>query len=541
MSFPRIKTAAAAVCLLSLVGAPAFAAPKLEFTPVWTYWSSGTEGTDLEGGAEIVAIDTASNQAFVTNADNDRIDVLQLSGSGQGTLLGSFDLSSFGSPNSVAVKNGVVAVAVENGTSKQANGEVWLFAANETNFAAPTVSRVAVGALPDMLTFTPDGSKVIVANEGEPDFYGSGNTDPVGSVSIVDVASKTAASAIDFSAVSLPADVRIFGPGATQAQDIEPEYISVSPDGSTAYVTLQENNAVAVIDIASNSVSRVDALGFKDHSVAGNGLDASDRDGDGMIETWDGLKGMYQPDAIASYSVGGKTYYVTANEGDARDYEDAGKDAFNNGNAGAIEYNEESRVKNLDLEGIVAGTGGDNDLGRLTVTTTLGDADNNGAYEELYAFGTRSFSIWDAATGDQVYDSGDLIERIIAEQFPELWQEGRSDNKGPEPETITLAEINGWFYALVGLERTSGLMVFDITDPNNPIFQDYIFNTVDISPEGIAFALLSATSTGGTGYVAVANEVSGTTTLYSVSAVPVPATLALLAVGFAAMRGRRKR
>ncbi len=541
MSFPRIKTVAAAVCALSLMGSSAYAAPKLEFTSVWTYWSSGIQGTDLEGGAEIVAVDTASNRAFVTNAENDRVDVLQLSGSGQGTLLGSFDVGSFGSPNSVAVKNGVVAIAVENGASKQDTGEVWFFDANETNFAAPAVSRVGVGALPDMLTFTPDGSKVIVANEGEPDFYGAGNTDPVGSVSVVDVASKTAATAIDFASVALPADVRIFGPGASQAQDIEPEYISVSPDGNTAYVTLQENNAVAVIDIASNSVTRVDALGFKDHSIAGNGLDASDRDSDGEIETWNGLKGMYQPDAISSYAVGGKTYYVTANEGDARDYEDAGADAYNAGNLGAIEYNEESRVKDLNLEGAVAGTDGNDDLGRLNATTTLGDADNNGAYEEIYAFGARSFSIWDAATGEQVYDSGDLIERIIAEQYPELWQEGRSDNKGPEPEAITIAEINGWFYALVGLERTSGFMVFDVTDPNNPVYQDYIFNTDDISPEGIAFALLNQTNTGGAGYVVVSNEVSGTTTLYAVSAVPLPATLVLLAIGAVVMRKHRKR
>lgn len=523
----RFRRGLLAVAMTSLLGTAAVqAGPMLTFEKQWTY-DSGVGET----GAEIVAIDTASGRAFINNFNDLRIDVVQLS---TGALVGSFDVSASGAPNSVAVKNGVVAIAVEAAT-KTDNGSILFFDAAHDFSAVPAPvanATVAVGALPDMVAFTPDGSKVLVANEGEPNSYNQADSvDPVGSVSIIDVATKSVAT-VGFGSAVLPADVRVFGPNATQAQDIEPEYISVSSDGSTAFVTLQENNAVAVIDIASSTLTRVDALGFKDHSLAGNRLDASDRDGpgndplDGNLQNWP-VYGMYMPDAIASYTVGGNTYYVTANEGDARDY---------------TGFAEEERVKDLVLDPTAfpsaASLQNDDNIGRLNVTSTLGDDGNDGDYEALYAFGARSFSIWDAATGAQVYDSGELIEKIIAEQFPGQWDDGRSDNKGPEPEAITLAEINGWFYALVGLERTSGIMVFDVTDPNNPVYQDYILNGEDVSPEGIAFALLEQYSRGGAGYVAVANEVSGTTTLYRVSAVPVPASIALLGIGLVAMRRR---
>jgi len=547
MLIPKLPHQLAAGMITGLLGsASVLAAPTLEFVKKWTYdagstpildnyTNQGITDADLPAEAEIVVFDPLSERFFVVNGREQGVDVLDKGGAKIATL----DTSTTGAPNSVAVnKDGVVAIAVENGADKQSAGEIYFYDAA----TAAKIGQLTAGALPDMVTFTPDGKKVLVANEGEPsDDY---TVDPEGTISIIDisggVASVTAANVSTlgfdgFSKTAIEAEGgRIFGNGgsATVAQDIEPEYITVSPDGQTAFVTLQENNAVAKIDLTTNSIADIQGLGFKDHSQAENSLDASNRDGiDGNLQTWPVL-GMYQPDAIDSYVVGGQLYYVTANEGDARDY------------AG---YSEEERVEDLVLDLDNDGNADtfsplqDEDrLGRLKTTTAYGDTDSDGLFEQVYSYGARSFSIWDA-DGTQVYDSGNLIETLLATQFPSNWEDGRSDDKGPEPESITIAQIGDWFYALVGLERTSGLMVFDITDPTGPQFQSYITALDDVSPEGLSFTLLGMfpDRPGGFGYVAVANEVSGTTTLYTVSAVPVPASAALLALGLLTMRRLR--
>ena len=539
--------------LCATLGAPAYAVPTLDITPVWTNWASGTEGTELEGGAEIVAIDAASNRAFVTNSENETVDVLVLTGPDEGSYVGSFDVSSFGAPNSVAVSNGKVAIAVENGGSKQDLGQVWFFDANETDFAAPSVSTVEVGALPDMLTFTPDGGTVLVANEGEPDFYGAGSTDPEGSVSIIEVASMTVSAQIGFGAVALDPLVRISSPGATQAQDIEPEYISVSPDGSTAFVTLQENNAVAVIDIASNTLTRVDALGYKDHSLDGNGLDASNRDDiDGNIQTYEGLFGLYMPDAIDCYKPRGKgkgkgkkTYCITANEGDDRG--DADEDARGD----AIRFKDIEDVISFGRSGIEVSDalaamdlGADEALGRLNISSIDG-FDGDGKLDQLYSYGARSFTIWDE-DGEIVWDSGDALEQITAAAFPAYFNasndaneddgkpaiDDRSDNKGPEPEAVTITKIRGEHYAFIGLERIGGFVVYNVSDPENPEFvlyennRDFSADNVmveagmagDLGPESILVIDKKDSPLKGTALVVVANEVSGSTTIYALNA-----------------------
>ena len=324
---------------------------------------------------------------------------------------------------------------------------------------------------------------------------------------------------------------RIFGPGASVSMDLEPEYISVSPDGQTAFVTLQENNAVAKVDLSTATIVDIQGLGFKDHSAAENPLDPSDKDGGINIANWPVL-GMYQPDSIDSYEVGGQVYYVTANEGDARDYDG---------------FSEEERVEDLTLDPTVypdaATLQQTENLGRLKTTTANGDSDGDGVFDQIYSYGARSSSIWDE-NGNLIFDSGDMIEQLTAQIAPEIFNQdegngeadSRSDDKGPEPEALSLVEIGEWVYALVGLERTGGLMVFDVTDPTSPVFQQWLYNPADIGPEGIAFSLVSEHSRGGSGYVAVANEVSGTTTFYEVNAVPEPTIIALLAIGLLAVR-----
>lgn len=283
----------------------------------------GFEGGAV-GAAEITAFDGASKRLFVVNGANGTVDVLDLSDPSKPVKVGAISVAEIGGGvNSVAVHEGLVALAVE-GKVKMAAGVVAFYQAS----TLALLSKVSVGSLPDMLTFTPDGTQVLVANEGEPSSYGQPDSvDPEGSISVIRVnrgGTPTVATA-DFRAFIGQEDalrangIRIFGPGANAAQDLEPEYITVSPDGKTAYVTLQENNASAVVDLASAKVTSLAPFGLKDHNLPGFGLDASDEDdgantnsGKPMIKILpQPVKGMYQPDAIASYTVGGVTYLVS--------------------------------------------------------------------------------------------------------------------------------------------------------------------------------------------------------------------------------------
>lgn len=515
--------------------------PTSLLVPIGTYET----GVFDASAAEIVVYDPATQRLFVVNAQVPSVEVLDVSDPSNPTKLFDIDPSAYGAgANSVAVNNGIVAVAIE-AEEKTDPGSVVFFDI-DGNF----LNAVTVGALPDMLTFTPDGTKVLVANEGEPnDDY---SVDPEGSISIIDlsggVANLTQASVTtaDFTAFNdqrdaLVADgVRIFGLNATVAQDVEPEYIAVTGDSSTAYVALQENNALAVVDIASGAVTDILPLGFKDHSVVP--LDASDRDDAINITTYPNLFGMYMPDTISLYEAGGETYIVTANEGDARirpdgDLEDeAGNIIAEEG----VFFNEEARVKDLALDPVVfpnaAELQADEALGRLTVTTTLGDANGDGLYEELYAFGGRSFSIWDTQ-GNLVYDSGAELEQTIAELFPAEFNsdnsengsfDSRSDAKGPEPEGVTIGAVNGRTYAFIGLERFGGVITYDITNPAEAFFVDFVNNrdfagdaeagtAGDLGAEGLTF-ITAADSPNGSPLVVVANEVSGSTTVFDASA-----------------------
>lgn len=886
----------------------------VELTAVGTY----STGSFDEGAAEIAAYDADTQRVFFTNADANEVTILDASDPTNPTRIASIDMSSYGGGvNSVDVANGIVAVAVEANV-KTDPGSVVFFDV-DGNY----LNAVTVGALPDMLTFTPDGTKVLVANEGEPleadQPISPANPDPQGSISIIDLSSGIASPSVntlnfeqfDSRVADLRADgVRMF-PGRLPSRDLEPEYVSVSPDGSTAFVTLQEANAFAVVDIDAGEISGIQPLGVSDHSrglpslstydftelpnlgttalgetiklggfsglsfegvdpvtgnyqfitvpdrgpngdsvngerpfllpdyqarvvsfelnpttgeititnqllltrddggslvpitglpnivgvdevpvdaagdpvgydpfgadlegvvrapdgslwmvdeyrpsiyhfgsdgvlidrfipqgtaaqvgdpagtygtetlpadylnrrsnrgfegmaldtdsgvlyafiqtplsnpdraagnassvirmlgidpatgnpvseyvyllqkpdvggnvdkigdavyagdgkfyvmerdsgldptsqkflfevnltgatnvlgydfgaetleqqtpddlaaagihpvnkikvanlpslgylpsdktegiavlpdgrialmndndfidfpeqlgiidfSTGNGLDASDKDDVINITNWP-VYGMYMPDAVASYSVGGQTYYVTANEGDSRDFD-------------------ESRVKDLTLDPTAfpdaATLQANGNLGRLTVSNIDGDLDGDGDFDQLYAFGNRSFSIWDS-NGNQVFDSGDDFEQITAAMFPNDFNanndendsfESRSDNKGPEPEGVTTGVINGRTFAFIGLERIGGIMIYDVTDPTNPVFSSYVNNrdfsvdaqlpdgstnpaVGDLGVEGVTF-VSAEDSPNGVPLVIAANEVSGTLTFFQVS------------------------
>ncbi|WP_129841939.1 choice-of-anchor I family protein [Streptomyces sp. RFCAC02] len=522
LAFPVVATALSAVVM-----APGAAAhPRdghghgtdrgdLELTLLGRYET----GSFDEGAAEITAYDARTERVFTVNAERGTVDVLDISDPAEPRKVAELDTPG---ANSVAVHDGTVAVAQEAG-DKTDPGTVTLFRARDGR----RIDAVTVGALPDMLTFTPDGRRVVVVGEGEPDSYCAGGTDPEGTVSVLDLdrhGRVTGVRTADFRAWNGQEDrlreqgVRIYGPGASAAQDFEPEYAAVSPDGRTAYVTLQENNAIATVDLVRARVTRVDALGTKDHGTAGNGLDPSDDDGGAAIGTWP-VSGLYEPDGIASF--GGGRYLVTANEGDTRD-----------GDC----WSEEVRVADLDLSPEAfpdaAALQDDAALGRLTVTATS-PRDAEGRVTELQVPGGRSLSVRDTR-GRLLWDSGDDLERLMAERYPDDFNtdntendpDSRSDAKGPEPEGVTVGTVRGTTYAFAGLERFGGIVVYDLSDPRDPRLAGYVTSrdfggdpeagtAGDLGPEGLTF-VPAADSPTGDALLVVGNETSGTTAIYRV-------------------------
>lgn len=540
--------------------------------------------SDPVGAAEIVQFHAASEMIYAVNSAAAAPTVEMIDASGLTTEVLSNPLTAdnmtstplvlpttanniaLAGPTSVAVKGDWMAVSVP-AAAKANNGFVLFY--NGLNAATPVfVKAVEVGNLPDMVTFNGDGSKVLTANEGEPS--GDYGIDPEGSISVIHITDNVpadTATAISFTAYNgKQAELAAMGMhfpnpsgrtingnliSTTVAQDLEPEYITVV--GNMAYVTLQENNGLAIVDLSDNSVT-IKGLGFKDWSQYK--LDGME-DGTVSFGQYQDVYGVYMPDTIASYSWKGASFVLTANEGDAREYffdtlntageqdealcEAAGGQDFDSGD-GCLAYTEETQARRLDyapgsnLETIAGDDPRDSDftahpLGRLTVTTTLGDSDNNGEYEAIYAYGARSFTIWDS-NGLAVFDSGDDFERITASIHGNAFNnnndenvgDDRSANKGPEPEALAVGQVGDRTYAFIGLERMGGIFVYDITNPYDTKFVDYVINRDlteegdvmgDSGPEGMAF-VEAASSPTGVPLLVIGNEVSGTVAVWQI-------------------------
>lgn len=552
-------------------------------------------GSEIAGksAAEIVQFHQASSSAFAVNSANNQIEVINLSSlpttevgapitdtslsSTAFTLLDEVDVAlgnnltetiSLGAANSIAIYQDILAIAIE-AAEKTDNGAV-LFYQLDNQGAGTFIKAVKVGALPDMVTFSPDGNKVLVANEGEPNSNYS--VDPQGSISVVEITDSIPADIS--SIINLSTDIifssdlldtedydtdtkrinllkakglKLAGPiGTTLAQSLEPEYITVSDDSKTAFVSLQENNAVGIINLENNTIE-IKPLGFKSWDEFQ--LDYTNKDEVASFEHVENLFGMYQPDTITSYQWKGATFVLTANEGDSRDYDG---------------YSEEVRVKDIidpdevnktlstQLQAFYDASGGKNGLGRLKVTTALGDEDNDGVYEALYTYGARSFSIWDQNI-NLVYDSGDdfgkISASILGDDFNSTHSENkgdnRSDDKGGEPEAIAVGKIADRTYGFIASERSGDLFIYDISNPFNVSFAAYynnrdftvdfeldddldnpcdasegmncdmIENAGDLGPESIKF-VNSEQSPNGMPLLIIGNEVSGTVTVYQV-------------------------
>ncbi len=499
-----------------------------------THVSSFSNGAFATNSAEIVAHDPISQRIFVANSIGRKLDIIDFSNPAAMSLFASIDISSYGNINSVAVKNGIVACAIENNTP-ELNGFVVFFNTNGV-----FQKQVTVGALPDMVTFNHAGTRVLTANEGQPNT--AYTIDPEGSVSIIDISggipslsqsNVTTALFTSFNSqvASLKASgVRIFGPGSTVAQDMEPEYVTISDDDMTAYVALQENNAFAYVDLTTNTITDIKPLGFKDHTNANYGIDATSSGSNINIANWP-VKGVFMPDGMTHFSVGGVDYLITANEGDARQYGSYDEEAT----VGAATYSLDPVV--FPYASIMKNNAA---LGKLKCTNTLGDTDGDGDFDEIYTFGGRSFSIWNATTGTLVYDSGDDLEELTAKDpvygaifnasHDDLVFKKRSASKGPEPEGVAVATIAGNLYAFVSMERIGGLMMFNINNPAAPQFVQYVNNrstttlTGDRGPEGIIYVKQSDSPTG-KALIVLGNEVSSTVSVYEIACPTASATI----------------
>ena len=466
-----------------------------------------------EAGSEVVSL--AAGKVWVTNGADESIDIFDAA---SGASLGNLDLSGiagFDGLTSVASNGTLVAVAITRAAIDgiPQGGAIAIFDAA----TQALISVQEVGNLPDMVRFSADGSQIYAALEGE--YSADYAVQAAGGIAVIDIdGTDFTTNTYGFAAYGgMEADLRALGvrifPGESASVDFEPEYIAVDPVSGNLLVTLQEANTVAVFDLASRSFTSLLPLGTVDHSLKANALDVNDKDGAINTKPWE-VRGLRMPDAIAAAEIGGQGYFLTANEGDDR--------------------GEAQRVGDI-LAGKVAGVAIDaavkpRGLERLNISTVDGDTDGDGDIDVLHSYGSRSFTIFDI-DGNVVFDSGAQFERLIAQyrvpnafnnddrgDDPDVVSDNRSDNKGPEPEAIAVGEIGDKTFAFVGLERDSGIMVYDITDPAKATFATYIDCSAegDVSPEVIQFVPAAGSPTGAP-MLAVSFEISGTTALISLA------------------------
>lgn len=475
------------------------AASALEMTEIASF-----EIGKGEGFAEIIKYHKKSQSVIATASKTGTLEIVSLADVTQPVKNKAIDLAG-GNVTSVAVHGDLIAAAIVGEGAADISGSVKIF-----NRVGQKLAEFETGALPDNLAFSPDGAYLLTANEGEPsDDY---KIDPQGSFTLIDLSKgldNAIVSQILLTDVRLPRGARIVTPKSRFAVDAEPEFVAMSPDSQTAYVVMQENNAMAVIDLPNARLKRVFGLGFKDASL--QSYDLSNKDGGIQMKSWP-VTMIYQPDSIAAYQVNGQTYLVGANEGDAKDYEG---------------FSEETRVAKLTLDAEAFPNAAElqkpENLGRLKTTTTLGDHDGDGDHDQIFSYGARSFSIWNSQ-GQLQFDSGNQFEAEIAKRNPEMFNangsqeemDDRSDDKGPEPESLTIGQIDGRHYAFIGMERNNALFAYDISNPNAAKMVGYQMpGTQHNSPEGLVF-VSAEDSPSGKPLLLAAFEMTGTLAVYEI-------------------------
>ena len=495
--------------------------------------------SNADGGVmEIVDYNTATGWAYAVNGQTGNLTAIPMKTLASGEtvdLLDGNDIDvksmieaecegfTYGDMTSVAVSaDGTKLAAAIQAEGYTDSGRVALFTCNEDG-TLTFEKAYETGAQPDMVTFTPDDSRVLTANEGEPrKGYEGDATDPAGTVTVISLADGKAVN-VGFEAYD-SAEARqaltdagiVLKKGSVPSADLEPEYIAAG--NSTAYVTLQEANAIAAIDLNSLKVTGIYSAGYEDYSTVAVDIDKKDEAYD--PKTYESLRGIRMPDSIALYSVDGTDYVVTANEGDSREWGDYLNEDERDFKDGQTSPTGKITAENSGLTGKVV---------------FFDSSDHDGLDANLdYLFGGRSFTVYKADGNGltEVFDSGSDFEAKTAIYVPENFNcsnddksiDDRSGKKGPESESVTLGTVGEKTYAFVGLERVGGVMVYDITDPAHISFANYINSrdysediAGDNSPEGLCF-IPAGESWDGNAYLVAACEVSGTVAVYGASA-----------------------
>ncbi len=495
--------------------------------------------TNADGGVmEIVDFNTVAGWAYAVNGQTGNltaIAVKDMADSESVDLLDGNDIDvksiveancegfTYGDMTSVAVSaDGTKLAAAVQAEGYADNGRVAVFTCNADG-TLTFEQAYETGVQPDMVTFTPDDSRILTANEGEPrEGYADGEVDPAGSVTLITVADGTAVN-VDFTAYDSNEERQelidagiVMKKDAVPSEDLEPEYIAAGND--TAYITLQEANAIAVIDLDSLKVAGIYSAGYEDYSTTAVDIDKKDEAYNPAV--YESLRGIRMPDGVALYSVDGVDYIVTANEGDSREWGDYLNEDERDFGDGQTSPTGKITAENSGLTGKVV---------------FFDSSDYDGLDSGLdYVFGGRSFTVFraDKSGLTEIYDSGSDFEAKTAEYIPENFNcsnddkslDDRSGKKGPESESITVGTVGERTYAFIGLERVGGVMVYDITDPAETVYVNYINSrdfsediAGDDSPEGLCF-IPAADSADGNAYLLAACEVSGTVAAYELTA-----------------------
>ena len=495
--------------------------------------------TNADGGVmEIVGYNTVTGWAYAVNgqtgnltaiavkdmADSESVDLLDGNDIDVKTIVeANCEGFTYGDMTSVAVSaDGTKLAAAVQAEGYADNGRVAVFTCNADG-TLTFEQAYETGVQPDMVTFTPDDSRILTANEGEPrEGYADGAVDPAGSVTVITVSDGTAVN-VDFTAYDSNEERQklidagiVMKKDTVPSEDLEPEYIAAGND--TAYVTLQEANAIAVIDLGSLKVTGIYSAGYEDYSTTAVDIDKKDEAYNPAV--YESLRGIRMPDGVALYSVDGVDYIVTANEGDSREWGDYLNEDERDFGDGQTSPTGKITAENSGLTGKVV---------------YFDSSDYDGLDSGLdYVFGGRSFTVFraDESGLTEIYDSGSDFEAKTAEYIPENFNcsnddkslDDRSGKKGPESESITVGTVGERTYAFIGLERVGGVMVYDITDPAETVYVNYINSrdfsediAGDDSPEGLCF-IPAADSADGNAYLLAACEVSGTVAAYELTA-----------------------
>ena len=495
--------------------------------------------TNADGGVmEIVDYNTVTGWAYAVNGQTGNVTAIavkDMADSESVDLLDGNDIDvksiveancegfTYGDMTSVAVSaDGTKLAAAVQAEGYADNGRVAVFTCNADG-TLTFEQAYETGVQPDMVTFTPDDSRILTANEGEPrEGYADGAVDPAGSVTVITVADGTAVN-VDFTAYDSNEERQklvdagiVMKKDTVPSEDLEPEYIAAGND--TAYVTLQEANAIAVIDLGSLKVTGIYSAGYEDYSTTAVDIDKKDEAYNPAV--YESLRGIRMPDGVALYSVDGVDYIVTANEGDSREWGDYLNEDERDFGDGQTSPSGKITAENSGLTGKVV---------------FFDSSDYDGLDSGLdYVFGGRSFTVFraDKSGLTEIYDSGSDFEAKTAEYIPENFNcsnddkslDDRSGKKGPESESITVGTVGERTYAFIGLERVGGVMVYDITDPAETVYVNYINSrdfsediAGDDSPEGLCF-IPAADSADGNAYLLAACEVSGTVAAYELTA-----------------------